>query len=204
MPQWNDPTKCYHRAVPQQQTTNKQTNKQTTTNCSTGRRCNGETTPQVVVLFLSVGKCQEGTLSLFMGTIAPTIQMVAVQFSILKCFLQCSAVPCRCICIVIVTLQSTLQCSSVYCTGTKRCHRECSVECCRAERRGGMAGHSIWLLAGLHCNVLHLHFYSYATILIRNCSQPTVRFWWARPNPHPPALPLPTKQIFPQTKELGL
>ena len=44
-----------------------------------------------------------------------------------------------------------------------------------------MAGHSIWLLAGLHCIVLHLHFYSYATILICTCSQPTVRFWGARP-----------------------
>ena len=64
---------------------------------------------------------------------------------------------------------------------TQRCHRECSVECCRAGRRGGMAGHSIWLLAVPHCIVLHLHLHYYATILIRTCSRPTVRFWWARP-----------------------
>ena len=50
----------------------------------------------------------------------------------------------------------------------------------RAKRRGGMAGHSVWLWTVLHCNVLHLHFNSYATILICTCSRLTGRYWWAK------------------------
>ena len=102
-----------------------------------------------------------------------------VQCSTVQCSVCYSAVRSPVVASVFWLLRYRAQCSAVQSVALGL-RDVCSVECCRAERRGGMAGHSIWLLAVLCCIVLHLHFYSYATngILIVICSQPTVRYWW--------------------------